>query len=169
MKRAAVCLVLLLALSACGYNFRGQVNNLPGDVRTVAIPVFANHTGEVRIESIITDQVIFQFTRSQQLRVVSLGQADAVLRGSIDQVTIEDVAYTTAETSRQRRITITINAKLVRTSDGSVLWQDPRLRQRRTYNVGDNPQANEQAKQEAIVELAQDLAETLHDRVFENF
>ncbi len=169
MKRAVGCLVLLLALSACGYNFRGQVNNLPGDVRTVAIPVFANHTGEVRIESIITDEVIFQFTRSQQLRVVSEGQADAVLKGSINQVNIEDVAYTAAETSRQRRITITIDAKLVRTSDGTVLWHDPRLRQRRTYNVSDNPQANEQAKQEAIIALAQDLAETLHDRVFENF
>lgn len=171
MKRyLALGMLLALALvSACGYSFRGKQNNLPPDVRTVSIPVFANHSGEVRIEQIFTDAVISQFTRSQMLRVVNQGQADAVLSGAIERVDVEDVAYTTAETSRQRRVKITVSAKLVRRRDGKVLWQDRNLVQRRTYTVGATPQATDAAKQQAITELASTLAQTLHDRVFENF
>ncbi len=173
MKRAVIlgCLVLGLAvlLGGCGYNFRGKTNNLPSDVRTIAVPVFKNNTGETRLESIITDQVIFQFTRSQVLRVVGEKQADAVLRGAVTRADVEDVAFTSQETSQQRRITVTIKATLTRTRDGKVLWQRRDLKQQRTYAVGSTAQATDANKQAALTELAKSLAQTLHDSVFENF
>ena len=161
---------LILGASACGYNFRGKQNNLPSDIRTVAIPVFENHTGELRIERIFTDEVIFQFTRSQMLRVTSQGQTDAVLKGIIKTVHAEDVSLTSQVTSRQRRLTVVVEAKLVRTSDNSVLWEDKELQQYRIYTVsGGSIQATDSAKTLAMTELARSLAQTLHDRVFENF
>lgn len=173
MKRFLIlgCLMLALAmvLSACGYNFRGKTNNLPSDVRTIAIPVFKNHTGETAIESVFTDQTIFQFTRSQILRVVSEGQADAVLRGTITRADVEDVAYTAQETSQRRRITIQVSANLTRTRDGEVLWSRRDLKQTRVYAVGSTPQATDNNKAVAVNELAQSMAQTLHDSVFENF
>ena len=171
MKRylAVGVLVLAAALGACGYHFRGRQNNLPSDVRTIAIPMFKNNTSELRIESIFTGEVIFQFTRSQMVRVVSEDQSDAVLKGEIMAVEIEDVAYSATETSRQRRVKITVKADLTRRRDARVLWQDRRLIQRRTYLVGSDPQTTDTAKQTAITELAKAMAQTLHDRVFENF
>ena len=173
MKRLVIlgCLMLALAvvLSGCGYNFRGKTNNLPSDVRTIAIPVFKNHTGETRIESIFTDQTIFQFTRSQLVRVVGEKSADAVLRGAITRADVEDVAYTAEETSQKRRITISVKASLTRTRDGKLLWQRNELKQQRTYSVGSSPQATETNKAAAVTELAKSLAQTLHDSVFENF
>ncbi len=162
-------LILALAVAACGYQFRGKQNNLPSDVRSIAVPVFKNDTNEIRIEQIFTDAVIFQFTRSQMLRVVSAGQADSVLRGTVKRVDIQDVALTADQTSRQRRITIYVSARLTRTRDGEVLWQDKNLWQNRTYDVGGTPQATEANKRQAITLLARELAQTLHDRVFENF
>lgn len=163
--------ILALAVTACGYQFRGKQNNLPSDVRTIAIPVFKNNTNEVRIENIFTDAVIFQFTRSQMVRVVSVseGSADAVLRGTVTRVEITDVALTSDQTSRQRRITIYVAAGLTRVRDGNLLWQDKNLWRNRTYNVGTTPQATDVNKRVAINELARDLAQTLHDRIFENF
>jgi outer membrane lipopolysaccharide assembly protein LptE/RlpB len=165
------CLMLALAvlMSGCGYNFRGKTNNLPSDVRTIAIPVFQNHTGEVRIESTFTDQTIFQFTRSQLVRVVGEKSADAVLRGAITRADVEDVSFTAQETSQQRRITITVKASLTRTRDGKLLWQRHELKQQRTFAVGSSPQATDMNKAAAVNELAQSLAQTLHDSVFENF
>ena len=162
-------LVLAVLLAACGYQFRGKQNNLPSDVKSIAIPVFKNRTNEIRIEQIFTDAVIFQFTRSQMVRVVSVGQADAVLSGTVDRVEITDVALTSSDTSRQRRITIWVAAKLVRSRDGKVLWMDKALWQNRTYDVGSTPQATEANKRVAITALVRDMAQTLHDRVFENF
>ena len=169
-KALALGLVLTLAgLAGCGYNFRGKQNNLPSDVRTVAIPVFENHTGELRIERVFTDETIFQFTRSQMLRLVGEGQADAVLKGIIKEVRTEDVALTRGQASSQRRLTIVVSASLTRRSDGRVLWEDRVLEKNRTYNVASSIQASDQNKSAAVTELAKDLAETLHDRVFENF
>jgi outer membrane lipopolysaccharide assembly protein LptE/RlpB len=171
VKRFSVVglLILALAVAACGYQFRGKQNNLPSDVRSIAVPVFKNDTNEIRIEQIFTDAVIFQFTRSQMVQVVSEGQANAVLRGAVKRVDIVDVALTADQTSRQRRITIFVSAKLTRTRDGLVLWQDKNLWQNRTYDVGNTPQATDSNKRQAITLLARELAQTLHDRVFENF
>ena len=162
-------LALALVLAACGYNFRGKQNNLPPDVRTIAIPVFENQTVELRIERIFTDEVLFQFTRSQMLRVVSEGQADAVLKGVIKRVETEDVALTRGQSSQQRRLTITVGAELLRRSDGKVLWENRALEKNRTFNVVGTIQATDQFKQQAITELARDMAQSLHDGVFENF
>lgn len=173
MKRLLIlgCLMLTLAvlISGCGYNFRGKTNNLPSDVRTIAVPVFKNHTGELRIESTFTDQTIFQFTRSQLVRVVGEKGADAVLRGTITRADVEDVSYTAQETSQQRRITISVKASLTRNKDGKILWQRHELKQQRTFAVGSSPQVTDMNKQVAVNELAQSLAQTLHDSVFENF
>ena len=170
MKKALFgILVVALFIGGCGYSFRGGQNNLPDDVRSVAIPVFANNTAEVRIETIFTDEVIFQFTRSQMVRVVPEGEADAVLRGTLTRVDLEDVALTSTQTTRQRRITIYLSASLTRVRDGKVLWQDKNMKQNRTYNYTGNVVADETLKRDAITLLAEDLAQTLHDRVFENF
>ena len=166
---AVVVLLLAAALGACGYSFRGRQNNLPSDVRTIAVPVFKNLTNELRIESVFTDEVIFQFTRSQMVRVVDEAQADAVLRGEIVEVAVEDVAYTATETSSQRRVKVTVKAKLTRRRDKKILWQDRRLVQRRNFLVNSDPLVTEQLKQAAITELAKSMAQTLHDRVLENF
>jgi outer membrane lipopolysaccharide assembly protein LptE/RlpB len=161
---AAVCV-----LAACGYNFRGKQNNLPSDVRTIAIPVFENQTGELRIERVFTDETIFQFTRSQMLRVVSEGQSDVVLKGVIKKVETEDVSLTKGSTSLQRRITIIVAAQLVRRNNGDILWENRDLSKNATFNIVGTIQASEQFKQVAIASLAKDLAQTLHDGVFENF
>lgn len=161
--------MLAVLLAACGYQFRGKQNNLPPDVKSIAIPVFKNRTNEIRIEQIFTDAVIFQFTRSQMVRVVSEGQANAVLDGTVERVEIVDVALTSGDTSRQRRITIWVNAKLIRKRDGKVLWENRSLWQNATYNVAGSPQATEFNKRTAITELAKSMAQTLHDSVFENF
>lgn len=171
MKKALIIslAIILAGASACGYSFRGKQNNLPSEVRTIAIPMFANRTGETRIESIFTDAVIFQFTRSQMLRVVDQGSSDAVLKGTIFRVDIVDVAYTADETSRQRRATVHVDARLTQTSNGKILWQNPDLVQRQTYSVGSSPQATEANKRAALSLAASSMAQTLHDGVFENF
>jgi outer membrane lipopolysaccharide assembly protein LptE/RlpB len=171
MKKAIVIAVLLAVslLGACGYNFRGKQNNLPSDVRTIAIPVFENQTGELRIERVFTDETIFQFTRSQMLRVVSEGQADVILKGTIKKAETEDISLTKGSTSLQRRITITVAAQLMRRSNGDILWENRDLAKNATYNIVGTVQASDQFKQVAILSLAKDLAQSLHDGVFENF
>ena len=161
--------MLVVLVAACGYQFRGKQNNLPSDVKSIAIPVFKNNTNEVRIEQIFTDAVIMQFNRSQMVRVVSQNDADAVLTGTVTRVLVDDVALTANDTSRQRRITVWVSAKLTRTRDGKVLWQNKNLWQNDTYSVSASPTVTETNKRVALAALAKVMAQTLHDSVFENF
>lgn len=172
MKRTAYLLtmvVVLMALAACGYSFRGGKSNLPSDVKTIAIPTFANNSTELRIDAVLTDNVIYEFTKSGTLKVVSEDKADAVLKGTIDSIYTSDVALTRAVTSRQRRVLITVSGQLIRTRDKKVLWKGRGISEFRTYNVTNDPPADEAAKQRAMGEAAEELAQTLHDRVLENF
>jgi hypothetical protein len=43
------------------------------------------------------------------------------------------------------------------------------MKQQRTYQVAASPVATESNKIQAVDELAQSMAQTLHDSVFENF
>jgi outer membrane lipopolysaccharide assembly protein LptE/RlpB len=167
--RLAALIMVIALVSSCGYSFRGKQNSLPSDIRTVAIPVFENTSGTERIESTFTDEVIFQFTKSQMVRIVSRGQADAILWGRVVRVDTDDIALSSDETSNQQRIKITLNAKLVRRSTDEVIWQNKKMVQRRTFSVGSDSVATDANRTEAIRELAEDMAQTLHDSVFENF
>ncbi len=171
MKRLGLAITLLavLGLVGCGYHFRGKQNNLPPDVRTVAVPMMANQTGELRIETVFTDQLIFQFTKSQMLRVTSEAQADVVVKAYIKRVDITDSALSSKVTSSSRRIWVTLSAKLVRRSDGQTLWEDRAIEQSGTYNISGSVQGTEYNKQAAFKTLAKDMSQTIHDRILENF
>jgi outer membrane lipopolysaccharide assembly protein LptE/RlpB len=171
VKRLGLILTLCMALmvAACGYNFRGKQNNLPSDVRSVAIPMLENQTGELRIESIFTDEIIFQFTKSQMLRVTSEGQSDALLKVIIKKVETTDVGLSSKSVSTQRRLWVTMSAKLTRRADGAVLWENRALEQNGTYAVASSQQGTDFNKQTAFKTLAKDVAQTIHDGVLENF
>src|SRR5262249_24807717 len=78
--RALALGLLAAAIAGCGYSFRG---NLPEHIQTVAVPVFANKTGEPRIESLLTNGVVEAFSTNGRLRVVNREDADAGLEGEV--------------------------------------------------------------------------------------
>jgi hypothetical protein len=68
-------LVIVLALSACGYRFTAPGGPLPQGIRAVQAPVFANVTPEPSAETYFT-----QALREQLIRAGTLGGEDADAR-----------------------------------------------------------------------------------------
>lgn len=167
MKRLML-IGLALWLTGCGYGFRGTVINLPKDIKSIAIPYFKNDTPELGIEKAFTDEIIYQFTRSQLLRVVSTDVADVVLEGRIISVTVSDVTLSAQETSRDRTVAVQI-AVILKRRTGQVVWQDPSMSYKKSYPVAADSLVTDRQKRDAIQLVARELAERIHDRVFENF
>lgn len=172
MKKIVQLLLLALlvgSLYSCGYSFRHQQSNLPPDIKTIAIPMFENKTNEVGFEGIITEQMRYQFSNSQILKLASKAEADVVMIGAITYIYSDDVTLTTRTTSQLRRARIAISVRVVRSDNGKVIYNGS-ASQNRSYVISPTDNATtEMARTEAIRLAARDMAQTVHDGILQNF
>jgi Lipopolysaccharide-assembly len=129
----ALALGLLVAAGAgCGYSFLGT---LPEHIQTVAVPVFANKTGEPRIESLLTNAVVEAFSINGRLRVVKREDADAVLEGEVVGYTVQSISYDSQANVRQYRLLVTMNLKLLDMRKSTVLFEEHNLHEKADFQV----------------------------------
>lgn len=169
MWKNLIFLILLATLVGCGYGFTGSVNNLPQDVRSIAIPIFVNNTSELGIETVFTNTVIDEFLHSNLLPMKDESQADAVLLGTIKSIDFSSLAYDRRDISIQNRVTLYLDIVLKTRNDGRVLWQVKNLADNQEFEVSSDPMRTEANRKEAIREIAIRTAEKIHYRTFENF
>jgi len=130
--RAIALGLLAAAITGCGYSFRG---NLPEHIQTVAVPVFANKTGEPRIESLLTNGVVEAFSTNGRLRVVKREDADAVLEGEVIGYSVQSISYDSQANVRQYRLTVTLNLKLLDMKKSAVLFEERSLSEKADFQV----------------------------------
>jgi len=130
--RALALGLLAAAIAGCGYSFRG---NLPEHIQTVAVPVFANKTGEPRIESLLTNGVVEAFSTNGRLRVVRREDADAVLEGEVTGYSVQSISYDSQANVRQYRLTVTLNLKLLDMKKNAVLFEEHSLSEKADFQV----------------------------------
>lgn len=163
-----LCVSVISGLTACGYHFAGQGSPFPNDIKTVAIPIFENQTAETGFESLVTNQLVYQFSSRGRLGVVSLEKADLVLKGRVRSVDTRDVAFTGGYLGIQRRVIVTLAATLI-TKDGQKFWEDQNITKEEVYRIESNPVVTEARKREILDKIARDVAEIIYGRVFEDF
>jgi len=155
-------------LIGCGYHFKGAGLKAPEGVETIAVPVLANKTSEIGIETVLTNDLAYEFTRSKVLRVVAKDGADAVLSGSIVSVAVDTISHTKTYASNEQRVTVTLSMELTR-SDGKVLWADGGLTESEVFMVSSGRSATDRNKRTAIEALSERLAEKTHNRILQGF
>ena len=130
--RALALGLLATAVAGCGYSFRGT---LPEHIQTIAVPVFANRTGEPAVESFLTSAVVEAFSTNGRLRVVRREDADAVLEGEVIGYSIQSISYDSQANVRQYRLVVTMNLKLLDTKKSAVLFEEHSLREKADFQV----------------------------------
>ena len=86
--KLSLWLLCPLILFACGYGFAGS-GAFPEGVDKIFIEVIENRTSKIGVERIVTNQLIFEFSRQRESSLVSnLNQADAVLKGAINSTSV---------------------------------------------------------------------------------
>ena len=69
----------MVLTSACGYRFAGQ-GQFPKGVEQIFIQTFENRTSKTGIERVVTNQIIFEFTRQREKSLAGSAEtSDAVL------------------------------------------------------------------------------------------
>jgi len=113
--------VLSALMCGCGiYSFSGAV---PGDIKSIAIPLLENQTAEFGIQETITDALVAGFQREGILKIVDEARADAILHGIILRIDDTPYTYSTDEQVSEYQFRITCEIALENTRTSEDLWK----------------------------------------------
>lgn len=158
---AALVLISILP-AGCGYRLRSAVSPLPEGLQSLAIPTFANETQVYKLEQRLTRAVVSEFMSRTRARITAAPEdADAVLYGEIRTLSSNPVTFGQDTFGSAFLVTVQTSVRLVRRSDGKVLWENADLVFRERYVL--NPRVTEFFSEQnpALERLARDLAGSL--------
>jgi outer membrane lipopolysaccharide assembly protein LptE/RlpB len=169
IKRKALWIILVLWVffSACGYRFAGS-GGLPAGIKTMSITIFENQSVVTGLENTVTNDLIYEVTRSKGVVLVRKDKAEADLSGVIVSTQTGAISHRDVGTSTERRVTVTLNLKLTNTS-GRIIWSAKGVAESEAYVVEDDKQGTEQNRKDALSKASKRLAEKVYNRLTENF
>jgi hypothetical protein len=170
MKRLSILLLAALALAGCGYLTPGAGDSWAGaGGRTLYVELFANRTAEPYLDSVVTDEVVIQFTRSRLVELTEArGTADLLLGGTVTRFDSSVGAYDADDNISEYRAEMTVRAQLTRRSDGAVLWQGD-LARSEVYPATLDKSLQQQGESLAARVVARRIAEDLMARLLTAF
>jgi len=159
----SVLIVLPAAFTlACGYRIAGSVRSLPGGIGSLGIPMFKNATQEYKLEQQITQAVLKEFTLHTRIPVNSRSNGvDAVLQGEIINLSSSPTSFGADGFATAFMVTVDVSVRLVRLSDGAVLWENPGYAFRGQYVLNSRVNQFFSEANAAVDRLARDFAASL--------
>ena len=133
MRRAALLAVLVLV--ACGYHLAGTGTTVPEGARTIRIERFTNHTREAGLDIHLHRAIEDEFRRQGTLRVVTEGDADLVLSGTIRRFTSVPVAFSATDEAVQYQGIMQVSLRLTEHESGHVLFENKLLQESQDFGA----------------------------------
>ena len=171
MKTRFLMVVLALCLSAgCGYRVPGGGDAWVGQQgRTLCVELFANRTIEPYLDSVMTEEMAIQLSRSRLVELVENRKgADLLLGGEVTAFESRVAAYGAKDQISEYRASMTVKARLIRRESGAVLWQDEITRSE-TYPALDDKSLQQEGESLAGRVVARRIAEDLHAHLLSAF
>jgi outer membrane lipopolysaccharide assembly protein LptE/RlpB len=150
---------LVMMIWGCGYRFTGG-GDFPFKVKSLFVPVFENRSSETGIETVITNDFIYELTRSSNVSIVEKESADAVLWGVITSLSNQTVSRSGTQTPLERKVRLYLDLKLT-DRQGKVLWATRGFSDDESYEVSGDKFSTEQRKEVAIKTISKRMAEMI--------
>lgn len=169
---AAVLLAAMPLLTGCGYHVAGSAAHVPGNVRTLAVPMFRTNVQQFRTEVAITDATVRELNTRTRYRVTQTDDpdsSDATLQGTVLTETIAPLTYDPSTGSTSSYL-VQITAKVVLTArDGHVLYRNDKLSFREQYQSTQDLSAFIQEDGAAVRRLSRDVAGQIVSELLNSF
>ncbi len=162
-------LVPLLLLSGCGYRnpYLGSGDS-SRSWQTLHLPVWANRTSQLGLESTFQRSLHSWFKRTPRLRVVPAREnADLVLEGEILAISLPGAAFDVNNQAREVSATLVVRYSLRDAGTGAIIWQEEQQPLNRFYAIGATPAATLDNRRNALAVLADELAERIYERTMD--
>lgn len=161
-------MAMAVLFSACGYQMAGK-SAFPGNARTIAVKVLTNRSIETGAEAIITNALADEINRRRPGTLRRVGDADAVLAGTIESINHKTVARSGTLTALQERVTVNV-ALVLKDTSGKTLWRRAKVVAQEDYAVVDgNKTATQDNRRMAISKAGLRLAEDVYRGLTDDF
>ncbi len=183
-----------IAPAGCGYTLIGTQEVVPGDVVSVHIGEFENHSREVDLDEKVVLALEREFYRRGVVRLEeNRDDGEAELKGAIRTFRTHPVTFDASDEALQYEVEITVDAILERRSDGEVLWRGNGIFAIDTYSVRTDTvvpsssqfqrgtlnfetlddltpiQLAETERRQAIDRMVQSIVRDVHERLLDDF
>jgi hypothetical protein len=163
-----VCLLVLC--QGCGYHVGGFRDHIPSEIRTIAIPLFVNHTYEPLIEDLFTEAFRDQFYRTDCFRVRAQKEnADVFLQGEILATSIDPISFDPDFLVLEYLVRVTVSVKLRNTKDGKLLLDIDRMEDTQYFYAQSDALLLNDNRKEAYLKIARRLSVKTIDQILVGF
>lgn len=166
MRAAASLVLLVAAVSGCGYSLRGH---LPEHIQSIAVPIFANRTQEPAVESVITRAVVEAFSTNGRLRVARLEEADAILEGEVIGYAVDSIAFDRNANVQLYRLRVVLNLTMRDLRRNTVLFRQPNFSEKSDFRVRGAVSQTIAREETALRQAALDIARTVVSLAIDRF
>jgi len=163
MRLRTLTLLLLLPLAGCGYHTVGSATHIPGNVRTLAVPIFVTSAQAFHTEMAFTQATIRELNTRTKYRILNTASpdADATLNGTILSQTVAPLTYD-ATSGQSSSYLVTITAKVLLTAhDGHTLYRNDAIIFHEQYQSTQDLNGFIQEDTAAVNRVARDFAQAL--------
>jgi len=176
------CFVLLVCVIAgCGYHFRADGKAVGVTLENLAIPLFTSTSTDIGFEAGFTRIIREEFISYARVPLVPEEGAHTVLIGRIVEIRTDPIGYDsrpftvngqsgTFPVTNTRRLKIRLDVQLIDRIQGKVIWHDPSIEERTSFQVEtNNPLATRFYQEQAVEKLARRAAKKIYQRTLERF
>ena len=171
VKRTVVFILFFYGAlqSGCGYHFIGENSEVLSGITAIAIPYFENKTYQSGLERQVTEALVDEFVKSRTVSIVSEGEADAVIRGVVEEFREYVSAFDENDNALEYGSFLSLSVTLEKKDTGEVLWRNKNLTHFEDYNVSPEIASTEENKEQAVLLSSRELAIRIHDSIIEGF
>ena len=170
-----IAAAMAVAGPGCGYSLSGRGSFLPESIRVIGVPQFANQTTFLEVERRFTERVRSEFIGRGRYQVLAQESgADAVLRGTITNLSIVPANFNENQQATRYIIVINTRIEFVDLKANKTLWENPSMVFREEYDLPPDTQAGNPAAffgqgSNALERVANDFARTVVSAILEAF
>jgi hypothetical protein len=169
--RAGAALAWVLALPACGYHALDGENILGPGVHSIELVSFENESREPGFENLVGEAMNEEFARRGWLKpqLEGQGESDLVMRGTIKSALVHSSSYSAGALALEEGIDVVFEVNVHRVSTGELVWQHPDFHVREVFLSSADPQVFVSNKEQALRRISAEIAERVHDELFQKF
>lgn len=169
----SLLLVLLAALSACGYSnpyVQPDENEITGDkpgTYSIYVNMWRNNTSELGLQSEMKQSLVRWLKKSPHFSMARTPeQADYILSGVIESLHLPGLSYGTFDRAVELRAEMTFSAELKKRDTGEIILKRGDADWHESYSVGRDAADMEMNKREALREIADNIAENIYVNIY---